>query len=107
MEGFVVDERTNSFIWKIEDVSIDFEEECSKLDIESPEEEVHRRGNGPTPVPQHSPQASQVFNFSMGFERGESLESLKQRYNELRNRRISLRTNSSSPDHQVKQNAKN
>ena len=42
----------------------------------------HLCGNDPTRATQ-SPQASQPFHFSMGFERGESLASLKQRYNEL------------------------
>ncbi len=196
MEGFVVDERTNSFIWKINDVSLNFEEECRKLDIESrrkkyrfttssamdacqslaqrrkavhrsrsirlaitkcskpckrPDQLVavcicltrsagnnvrivkekiadyvdpprfvpligmaqlhhahykctiyfsdrtdkdanevmyidhnhfHLSGNGPVPGPP-ARQAPQTFNFSMGFERGESLQSLKQRYSEL------------------------
>ena len=40
VEGFVVDERTNSIIWKVDTVSLDFEEVCKKLDTESPEEDV-------------------------------------------------------------------
>ena len=42
----------------------------------------HIVDSGPAPASQ-APHSSQTFNFSYGFERGESLDSLKQRYNEL------------------------
>ncbi len=99
MEGFAVDERTNSVIRKVEDEweSRHWEETLLTLDGESSTDRIQSApspyaapGSMPTPIDfaltpnsQASTQPTQTLTFSMGFERGESLESLKQRYSEL------------------------
>ena len=88
MEGFVVDERTNSVIWKVRDEweARNWEEMCAALDAESPGSASKMQETPspyrPTPA-SGSPRPTQTFTFSMGFERGESVESLKQRYRKL------------------------
>jgi len=99
MEGFAVDELTNSVIWKVKDEwsSRHWEETLLTLDGESSASKTQSApspyrhlANTPTPVDfpsspnsQVSAQPTQIFTFSMGLERGESLDSLKQRYNVL------------------------
>ncbi len=98
MEGFAVDERTNSVIWKVKDEwnSRHWEETLLTLDgenstsrIQSAPSRYAAPASMPTPIDfatlnsQVSAQPTQTFTFSMGFERGESVEALKQRYNEL------------------------
>ena len=99
MEGFAVDERTNSVIWKVKDEweSQHWEETLLTMDGESSTGRIQSAPSpyaqpasmptpidfAPTPNSQVSAQETQTFTFSMGFERGESVESLKQRYNEL------------------------
>ncbi len=82
-----VDERTNSLVFQPDDdrQSREFEETCTLLDADTPT--PGDTGNGVSisvpalgPTPQ---QQSQVFTFSMGFERSESIETLKKQYNEL------------------------
>ena len=99
MEGFAVDELTNSVIWKVKDewssrhwketlLTLDGESSASKT--QSAPSPYRHLANTPTPVDlpsspnsQVSAQPTQTFTFSMGLERGESLDSLKQRYNVL------------------------
>jgi hypothetical protein len=86
MEGFAVDERTNSVIWKVKDEwrSQQWEEMLLTLDGESSTSTTQKTPSPYAPTPASgSAQPTQTFTFSMGLERGESLESLKQRYNEL------------------------
>jgi hypothetical protein len=81
-KGFVVDERTNSLLYLSHDVSSpEFEEGCSSLDTPTPSSSVTGLGASIS-VPALGPQPL-TFDFSFGIERGESIESLKQRYNEL------------------------
>ena len=81
-KGFVVDEHTNSLLYLAQDVSSpEFEEGCSSLDTPTPSSSVTGLGASIS-VPALGPQPL-TFDFSFGIERGESIESLKQRYNEL------------------------
>jgi hypothetical protein len=81
-KGFVVDERTNSLLYLSHDVSSpEFEEFCRSLDTPTPSPGDTTSGKS-TDLPANGPKP-QVLTFSIGFDRGESLESLKQRYNEL------------------------
>lgn len=82
-----IDERTNSFVFQPDDdrQARELEETCVLLDTETPSPSVTGNGIsisvpalGPTPQ-----QKSQVFSFSMGFERSESIETLKQRYKQI------------------------
>ncbi len=80
--GIAVDERTNSLIFLADDEDTrESEAFYSLLDAETPAK--------PDPSRSHSVSAPAVgpqplaFDISMGIERGESIESLKQRYNEL------------------------
>lgn len=78
-----VDERTNSLVFQPEDdrQSRYFEETCTSLDAETPTPGDIGKGLSIS-VPALGPQPL-TFDFSFGIARGESLESLKQRYNEL------------------------
>jgi hypothetical protein len=88
MENFVVDERTNSLIWKVngEWEARNFEEMCAVLESPGSASKLKKT---PSPLPSapspesSSSQPTQLFTFSIGFERGEPLETLKQRYYEL------------------------
>ena len=82
-----VDERTNSFVFQPDDdrQARELEETCVLLDTETPSPSVTGNGIsisvpalGPTPQ-----QKNQAFSFSMGFERSESIETLKQRYKQI------------------------
>lgn len=87
LDGFAVDERTNSIVFMVDAVrdTHSFEEMCTMLDAESPVSASKLKTPSPyAPTPTSgSPQPVQTFSFYVGFERGESPESLKQRYNEL------------------------
>lgn len=83
--GFAVDERTNSVIWKVKDEweSRHWEETLLTLDGESSASKIQSAPSPYAPPASVSAQPTQTFAFSIDFARGESLESLKQRYNEL------------------------
>jgi hypothetical protein len=89
MEGFVVDERTNSFIWKVDTVSLDFEEECKKLDTESPASLGKLKESASPYRPSDDIRSDgvsmsfQTLTISLEVDRSNTVESLKQRYNEL------------------------
>ncbi|MFM2219961.1 MAG: hypothetical protein RL240_4279 [Planctomycetota bacterium] len=78
-----VDERTNSLVFQPEDdrQARYFEETCTLLDAETPAPGDPGKGLSIS-VPALGPQPL-AFDFAFGIARGESLESLKQRYNEL------------------------
>ncbi len=81
--GFAVDERTNSFIFQPEDdqTARIFEELCTLPDAETPT--PGDTGNGVSiSVPAFGPKPL-AFDFSNGIVRGESVESLRQQYNEI------------------------
>ncbi len=90
MEGFVVDERTNSVIWKVRDEweSRHWEETLSTLDGESPVS-TSKLEKTPSPYRQTEIRSDgvslsfQTITFSMEADRSNTVESLKQRYNEL------------------------
>ncbi len=82
--GIVVNERTNSIIFRNvageEDEDLEVEEFFKLLDVEIP---ISANGARITPATSGVAPSVQTFTFSLGFERGESIESLKQRYTEL------------------------
>ncbi|MBL8817851.1 MAG: hypothetical protein JNL58_17630 [Planctomyces sp.] len=85
--GFAVDERTNSFIYQNiddEQQALMFEEMCTLLDAESPNASATNEGISLT-VPAMGPEPL-TFDFSFGIVRGDSVDSLRQQYNELEQR---------------------
>ncbi len=85
LDGIAVDERTNSLIvMEHQTNTSELEEACKFLDTEPAVNLPVKAPSpyGPKPVAGSPPQA-QTFNFSIGFERGESIETFKQRYHDL------------------------
>ena len=91
MEGFVVDERTNSFIWKVRDEweTRYWEEMCAALDAETPNSASELK-TSPSPYrPTNDIRSDgvslsfQTLTISMEVDRSNTVDSLKLRYNEL------------------------
>ncbi len=82
--GIVINERRNSIIFRLvpgEEQGVQEVEEFFKLlDVEIP---ISANGARITPATTGVAPSVQTFTFSVGFERGESIELLKQRYTEL------------------------
>ena len=84
--GIVVDNRSNSIFFKVDLVNDArrLEELSELLDTEPPVNPPVKAPFPYRPTPASgSPQRDQTFTFSMGLERGESIETLKQHYNDL------------------------
>ncbi len=89
MEGFAVDERTNSVIWKVKDEweSRHWEETLLTLDGESSASKPQKTPSPYRPTDDDRAEGSslsfQTLTISMEFDPSSTVESLKQRYNEL------------------------
>ena len=84
--GIVVDDRSNSIFFKVNLVNDArrLEELFALLDTEPSVNPPMKAPFPYRPIPASgSPQQDQTFTISMGLERGESIETLKQHYNDL------------------------